>query len=109
MNMPHLLKGISVEQFNTRFPVGALFRYYPVRGQSECCQVISRSEAWALGGGEVVVRVNDRSGGVSVEHLEPVEITWPRDKNIIGYYQGADGQQHPIVTFGASYRSECDE
>lgn len=70
--MKQLLKGISVEQFNARFPVGALFRYYPIQGQSECCQVVTRSEAWALGHGAAVVLVNDRTGGVSVEHLEPV-------------------------------------
>ncbi|WP_337052051.1 hypothetical protein [Serratia fonticola] len=72
--MIQLLKGISVEQFNTRFPVGALFRYYPIMGQSECCQVATRSEAWLLGHGAVVVLVNDRTGGVSVEHLEPVAV-----------------------------------
>jgi len=51
------------------FPVGTRVAFYPVRGapKFEITQV--RSEAWTMGHGETVVKIEGRSGGVAATHL----------------------------------------
>uniref|UniRef100_UPI001643BCEE hypothetical protein n=1 Tax=Yersinia rohdei TaxID=29485 RepID=UPI001643BCEE len=64
--------GLSAERFNQKYPVGSSFNYFPNRGIPDSVEVVTRTEAWALGHGAVVVSVNDRAGGLSIEHLKPV-------------------------------------
>lgn len=66
---------ISVEQWNARCPVGTPVRYHPIWPPGTVAHVDTktRSEAWALGGGEVVAKIEGKAGGVCVSHLEVLE------------------------------------
>lgn len=61
----------NADRWNAAHYVGQVFFYFPVRGELPV-QVRTRSEAWETHGGDVIVMVEGRSGGVSVEHLQPV-------------------------------------
>ncbi len=52
-----------------RFPVGAKVFYRPVMGLPEQEETVVRSGPWRLGHGSIVLKVNGRAGGVSVDHL----------------------------------------
>lgn len=58
--------------FNLRYPVGQPFRYYPIADEARFIETRTRSQAWTLGHGEVIVLIEGRTGGVLVEHLEEV-------------------------------------
>jgi hypothetical protein len=70
--MNGLLRRCSVAQFNARWPVGCQFRYYLVPGIPDSVMVTTRSAAWDLPNGRVVVSIEGRVGFVSVSHLEPI-------------------------------------
>ncbi|CNJ92591.1 Uncharacterised protein [Yersinia mollaretii] len=72
--MNHFLTGICADMFNQKFPIGSRFNYFPVKGIPDSVEVVTRTEAWALGHGAVVVSVNGRVGGVSITHLKPTVI-----------------------------------
>ncbi|EMB6558640.1 hypothetical protein AB8896_05265 [Yersinia enterocolitica] len=72
--MSHFLKGLSAERFNQKYPVGSSFKYFPIMGIPDSVDVVTRTEAWTLGHGAVVVSVSGRAGGVSIEHLKPAVI-----------------------------------
>lgn len=76
--MSHFLKGLSADKFNQKYPVGSSFKYFPIMGIPDSVEVVTRTEAWTLGHGAVVVSVSGRAGGVSIEHLKPVV----KDKHI---------------------------
>jgi hypothetical protein len=61
---------MTAAQFNARYPVGTLVRYFPVKGQPQFEATKTRSEAWELGGGQAVVALTGFSGGKSIDHLE---------------------------------------
>lgn len=64
---------ITADQWNRAHPVGTPVRYFPVLPQRpgiEPLDTKTRSEAWTLCSGHVVVAVEGRSGGVAVDHLE---------------------------------------
>lgn len=69
--MKNLLRNVSASNFNRRFPVGSRFRYYPVPGIPDWYYVTTRSEAWHMKNGRVVVRVEGMIGGFSVNRMEP--------------------------------------
>ncbi|OVZ93609.1 hypothetical protein CBW58_05910 [Yersinia frederiksenii] len=71
--MSHFLKGLSADKFNQKYPVGSRFNYFSVMGIPDSVEVVTRTEAWALGHGAVVVSVNGRAGGLSIEHMKPVK------------------------------------
>lgn len=63
----------TAEQWNALFPVGTPVRYWPVYPPVEGIPPVdtkTRSEAWALGDGSVVVKVEGRTGGVHLSHVE---------------------------------------
>lgn len=60
---------MSVDAFNDTYAIGTACRYYPVAGDSEHLKTRTRSEAWALGHGAVVVKVEGKAGGVDINHL----------------------------------------
>lgn len=62
---------MTANEWNAAYPVGTPVRYFPVRGQADHMDTATRSEAWALGHGAVVVSVRGKSGGVAIEHLFP--------------------------------------
>ncbi|HHL2709900.1 TPA: hypothetical protein ACQ39K_001399 [Yersinia enterocolitica] len=78
--MSHFLKGLSADTFNQKYPVGSRFHYFSVKGIPDSVEVVTRTEAWALGHGAVVVSVNGRAGGLHIEHMKPVAV----NKNIEG-------------------------
>jgi len=57
------------EKFDELYPIGTKFKYYPIFGSPEFEEVETRSIAWALGHGEVVVKVTGRTSGVCISHL----------------------------------------
>jgi hypothetical protein len=63
-------KRITLEQAAERFPVGAKVKFYPVSGEAKFQEAEVRSEPWALGHGQVVLKITGITGGVCVEHLE---------------------------------------
>jgi len=66
---------LTVAQFNRLVPAGSAVRYYPVADVPDFEDTRTRSEAWDLGHGDVVVKVEARSGCVAVNHLEPRQTT----------------------------------
>lgn len=62
---------MTAEEFNEKYPVGSSFIYQAVKYLRGGIPVQTRSEAWELGHGEAVVKVTDKAGGVSIEHLTP--------------------------------------
>jgi hypothetical protein len=60
---------MSVDAFNDTYAVGTPCRYYPIAGDGEHLKTKIRSEAWTLGHGAVVVKIQGRRGGVDINHL----------------------------------------
>ena len=68
------LSTLSAEEFNARYPVGTAVTFYPLRDnrgtlKGEPRASRTRSAAWTLGGGEPVVLIEGKAGGVSLAHL----------------------------------------
>lgn len=66
---------MTAEEFNALYPIGTPVRYWPVLGVpgvNESVETKTRSEAWALGHGDVVVKIEGRTGGCYIEHMEPL-------------------------------------
>lgn len=73
--MSEYLKEMTAAQFNAAFPVGSSFAYHSVKGKPDTARyTMTRSEAWELGHGATVVKVNGVSGGVNITHLIPVAV-----------------------------------
>ena len=63
----------SDDSWNAAYPVGTAVRYWPVYPPIEGIPPVdttTRSEAWALGDGSVVVLVAGKTGGVHLSHVE---------------------------------------
>lgn len=63
----------TAESWNAAHPVGTKVRYWPVYPPIDGIHpedTTTRSEAWALGDGSVVVSVVGRTGGVHLSHIE---------------------------------------
>ncbi|EKN5087082.1 hypothetical protein ACOZ7N_004549, partial [Yersinia enterocolitica] len=80
--MSHFLKGLSAEIFNQKYPVGSRFNYFSVKGIPDSVEVVTRTEAWALGHGDVVVSVNGRAGGLHIEHMKPIVLADSLQQNL---------------------------
>jgi len=61
---------MTAKEWNQKYPVGTKVMYYPVAGRPEYIETETTSEAWELGHGEAVVKINRRAGGVSLKHLK---------------------------------------
>lgn len=59
----------TVDQFNARVPVGTAVHYFPFLGDSEYRETRTRSQAWALGHGDAVVKIDGIAGGVCIDHV----------------------------------------
>lgn len=54
-------------------PIGCLVIYFPTKGSFEDAQILTtRSGPWIVGMGQVLVALEGKSGGHSVEHLVPI-------------------------------------
>lgn len=63
----------SAESWNAAHSVGTAVRYWPIYppiGGVPPVDTTTRSEAWALGDGSVVVLVEGKAGGVHLSHVE---------------------------------------
>jgi len=60
---------MTADDWNNAYPVGTKVRYYPVSDEPHHEETRTRSKAWTLGSGHVVVAVEGRPGGVSIQHL----------------------------------------
>lgn len=59
--------------WNAEHPVGTRVRYWPIYPPIESVPPIdttTRSEAWTLGDGSVVVSIVGKTGGVRLSHVE---------------------------------------
>ena len=61
---------MTEEDASRMFPVGTKVKYFPISDEKEYTETSILSEVWALGHGELVVRVKGITGGVAVAHLE---------------------------------------
>ena len=66
------LNALSAEAFNKKYPVGTRFNYQSVKDLTPVVASVTRSEAWALGHGDVVVKLEGIVGGVLITHLSEV-------------------------------------
>jgi hypothetical protein len=62
-------QSMTAALWNRRFPIGTRVRYHPVKGERKHIETKTRSEAWELGSGVSVVKIDGRSGGVALSHL----------------------------------------
>jgi hypothetical protein len=63
---------VNAKEFNQKCPTGSPVLYYPVAGRPESAKTVTRSKAWTLDSGQVVVKIEGRAGGVSVNHIVAV-------------------------------------
>lgn len=63
---------MSAEQFNAQVPVGTRVKYHPIIDEKDFEYTTTRSEAWEMCG-QVIVKVEGRAGGVSIEAIEVIE------------------------------------
>ena len=61
----------TADEWNRAHPVGASVVYTPIKGEPEVKHSTTRSKAWTLGHGAVIVKIEGITGGVSIDHLEP--------------------------------------
>ena len=60
-------------QWNAAFPIGRAVRYFPVAcNEAGFVDTVTRSEAWIMGGDQLVVMITGISGCVSCDHLRPL-------------------------------------
>lgn len=63
----------TAASWNAAYPVGTLVRYWPIYPPIDSVPPVdtaTRSDAWTLGDGTVVVCVVGKSGGVALSHIE---------------------------------------
>ena len=64
------IKGAAVvNEFNRQFKPNTPCFYQPIRGEDKWYPTRTRSEAWLLGHGEPVVKIDGASGCVCISHL----------------------------------------
>jgi hypothetical protein len=63
---------VTAEQWNAKYPVGTPIAFFPIKGRMEHTDTKTCSEAWELGGGQVVVKIEGRAGGVAIQHCLPL-------------------------------------
>lgn len=63
------------DTWNASYPPGTAVRYWPIYPAIDSCPPVdttTRSEAWALGDGTVVVLIEGHTGGVALSHVEVI-------------------------------------
>lgn len=73
MNRHQLCGAHTEESWNKAYPVGTTVRYWPVYppvANIPPVDTTTRSEAWTLGDGSVVVSIAGKTGGVRLSHIE---------------------------------------
>lgn len=69
--IPEKLPEMIASEFALRAPIGTPCLYFPVKpfDRKEAVSTKIRSTPWVLGHGAVVVAIEGKAGGVSIEHL----------------------------------------
>lgn len=67
----HSTLQMRFDNFAQDYPVGTQVRYYPVAGDDRFELTTIRSVPWELGHGQLVVMVDGKAGGVSIDHIRP--------------------------------------
>ncbi len=68
-----MAKTTTAEAWNSDHPVGTAVRYWPILppiSSAPPIDTITRTPAWTLGNGVVVVSIAGKTGGVSLSHIE---------------------------------------
>lgn len=62
---------MTEQEFAAAAPIGTQCTYYPTKpfAADEAIHSTIRSKPWTLGHGAVVVAIEGRAGGVSIEHI----------------------------------------
>lgn len=63
---------MSAEMFNASYHIGTPVKYFPIIGDWKSIETRTTSEAWTLGHGEAVVKVEGQAGGVSLRAIEVI-------------------------------------
>lgn len=66
----------TAESWNAAHPVGTRVRYWPILPATPPHaprETVTRSEAWTLQGGHILVMIVGVSGGVHLSHVEALE------------------------------------
>lgn len=96
---------MNAEQFNKKYPVGTMVRYYPIKGDPQCVETQTRTPAWTLGHGEAVVSVIGIAGGVSLEHVEIVTRLDQIEKVVTNDANGTDKRFLAMAIQGLNVKS----
>lgn len=62
----------AAADFNKVAPSGTPVRFWPAAHQGEPLTSRTRGAAWAMPSGEAVVRVEGRTGGIALSHIEVI-------------------------------------
>lgn len=71
-----LLGDRTADVWNSEHPVGTAVRYWPILppiSSAPPIDTITRTPAWALGNGVIVVSIVGKTGGVSLSHIEVLQ------------------------------------
>ena len=60
---------MTAAEFNKLCPAGTDISYFPVLGSFQHVRTKTRSKAWPLASGEVIVAIEGKAGGVSIAHI----------------------------------------
>ncbi len=63
---------LTAAEWNERYPVGTPVRYHSIIGDPEFVASKTRSEAWNLGHGAPVVKIEGIHGGVLLEAIDVI-------------------------------------
>lgn len=66
---------MNAEAWNEQYKIGIRVAAYPATRDDKPLLTRTRSEAWALGHGEPVVKVVGYSGGITLSHVDVIEDT----------------------------------
>lgn len=67
-----ILEDDDLSYVSRTFPIGKAVKYFPVSGQPGIEETTIRSRPWRTGSGAILIQVEGRSGGVSIDHLRMV-------------------------------------
>lgn len=63
---------MTIKEWNEKYPIGTPVRYFPILHLDDFIDAKTRTEAWPLGHGAAVVSIEGRSGGMGLDHLQPL-------------------------------------
>lgn len=76
---------MTANEWNELYPVGTRVRYYSIMGETTPkLDTRTRSEAWELGHGAPIVKVEGVTGGVSLYHLWVLPSERPAKESVHG-------------------------